>query len=363
MVSMLGPLLALGLAALPADAPAALAPVAAPADGPPLRVVTAPVEPFVLEQTDPPAGFSIDLWTEIARRLQRDFTWRRVGLDELVPLVARGEADVAIAAITMTPEREQHVDFAYPIIASGLQIMAHADHDSRLDVVLQSVPWRVLGQFVLVAFGALLVLAHVLWLIDRRSNPLFRRPYPLVIGEALWGIVLIVATGEYGDRAAPGVVKRVAVAGTWLLGMVMVAQLTATVTSSQTVARLRSSIRGPGDLHGKRVATVKGTVAEDYLRSLGQVPLAMATAGEAIERLARGEVEAVVFNAPTLRYWAKQRLSGDLEVVGPVFRPELYGIAVSAGSPLREQINAVMLAIYEDGTYEDIHSRWFAATN
>ena len=360
---MLGPLLALGLAALPAAAPAALAPVAAPADDPSLRVVTAPVEPFVLTQAEPPAGFSIDLWTEIARRLHRDFTWRRVSIDELVPLVARGEADVAIAAVTMTPERETQVDFAYPYFESGLQIMAHADRDSRLDVVLQSVPWPVLGQFVLVALVVMIVLAHVLWVIDRRNNPLLQKPYPLVIGEALWGIVLIVATGEYGDRTAPGFVKRLAVSSMWLLGMIMVAQLTATVTSSQTVARLHSSIRGPDDLHGKRVATVKGTVAEEYLASVGIKPLNCASIEEAVDRLVGGQADAIVFASPTLRYWAKKRRPDDVDVVGPVFRPERFGIAVQQGSPLRERIDEALLGMYDDGTYDEIHSRWFAATN
>ena len=30
----------------------------------PLRIVTRPVAPFVLPETDAPAGFSIDLWSE-----------------------------------------------------------------------------------------------------------------------------------------------------------------------------------------------------------------------------------------------------------------------------------------------------------
>ena len=353
---MLGPLLALGLAALLAGAPAA-------PGGEALRVATAPVEPFVFPDTEPPSGFSIELWTEIARRLQLEFTWTRVATDELVSAVQGGQADVAIAAITMTPEREQVIDFAYPIFASGLQIMARADHDSRLQVVLESVPWAVLGQFLLVAVLVLLVLAHVLWLIERRGNPVFRQDYPLAIGEAMWGIVLIIATGEYGDRMAPGLVKRLAVSSMWLLGMVLVAQLTATVTSTQTVARLRSSIRGPEDLRGKRVATVKGTVAEEYLRSEGIRAVAATSAEEAVDRLTHGEADAVVFNSPTLRYWAKKLPSDDVQVVGPLFRPEMYGIAVPQGSPLRERIDEVLLAMYDDGSYDAIHSRWFATTH
>jgi len=81
--------------------------------------------------------------------------------------------------------------------------------------------------------------------------------------------MLIIATGENGDRNASGAVKRVMVVLVWMLGVVLIAQLTATVTSSQTVQRLQSSIRGPDDLPGKTIASVPGTVAADYLAQRG----------------------------------------------------------------------------------------------
>jgi ABC-type amino acid transport substrate-binding protein len=42
-----------------------------------------------------------------------------------------------------------------------------------------------------------------------------------------------------------------------------------------------------------------------------------------------------------------------------VFRPEKYGIVVALGSPLRKRINEALLAVYQDGTYEQIHDKWF----
>jgi ABC-type amino acid transport substrate-binding protein len=54
--------------------------------------------------------------------------------------------------------------------------------------------------------------------------------------------------------------------------------------------------------------------------------------------------------------------SGDraLQVVGPILRPYKIAMAVKNGSPLRKRINEALLAIYEDGTYEDIYSKWFS---
>ena len=346
-------LLALHVAAPPEDPPA-------PARGQPLRIATASVAPFVLPDSDPPAGFSVDVWNEVARRLQIEFTWSRVPIAELIPAVQRGEADVAIAAITMTPEREQLVDFAYPYFDSGLQIMVRVGHDSRLVELLESFPWPTLGELLVVSLVIVLLLAHVLWLIERRVNPLFKKPYIRGIGEGLWGALLIVATGEHGDRETPRIVKRLAVAAMWLLGVVVLAQLTATVTSSQTVARLQSAVHGPEDLPGLKIGTVPGTVAEEYLNRKRLPHVALTSADDGLTKLMQGELQAIVFDAPTLRYWAARRGNGRLQVVGPVFQPEKYGIAVPQHSPLRERVDEALLAMYADGTYEDIHSRWFA---
>ena len=46
--------------------------------GRPLRVATRVIAPFVLPKTDPPAGFSVDLWNEVARRMRVEFTWKMV---------------------------------------------------------------------------------------------------------------------------------------------------------------------------------------------------------------------------------------------------------------------------------------------
>jgi polar amino acid transport system substrate-binding protein len=52
-----------------------------------------------------------------------------------------------------------------------------------------------------------------------------------------------------------------------------------------------------------------------------------------------------------------------LQIVGLIFRSYKIGFIVHEGSPLRKQINEALLAIYADGTYEDIYAKWFARGN
>jgi len=354
-----------GLVLLAAAASASLgagrASVEGAAPGTALRVAVKPIAPFVLKQDTALTGFSIDLWNALAQRLKVETVWVEVKtVGEQLQAVKSGKADAAIAAITITKQREEEIDFTQPYFDSGLQIMVRAGGSNRLLEALGSFPWRVAGALLVVAIAIMFVMANVLWLVERRASEHFQKGYLRGIGEGLWAAALIVATGEHGDREAPRAVKRLITFLMWLAGVVLIAQLTATVTSTQTVDRLNSNIRGPADLAGKKVATVPGTVAADYLTEHGVQYVNATSADEGYQLVLDGEVQALVFDAPTLQYWSKQRGNGRLRVVGPIFAPDKYGIAVADGSPLRKQINGALLQLYEDGAYEEIHNKWFA---
>jgi polar amino acid transport system substrate-binding protein len=352
--------LVLLVAAASASLGAARLGVEGAAQGKALRVAVKPIAPFVLKQDTALTGFSIDLWNALAQRLKVDTVWVEVKtVGEQLQAVKSGKADAAIAAITITKQREEEIDFTQPYFDSGLQIMVRAEGSNRLLEVLDSFPWRMAGALLMVAIAIMFVMANVLWLVERRASEHFRKGYLKGIGEGLWAAALIVATGEHGDREAPRAVKRLITFSMWLAGVVLIAQLTATVTSTQTVDRLNSTIRGPADLAGKKIATVPGTVAADYLTEHGVQFVNAASADDGYELVLQGEVQALVFDAPTLQYWSTRRGNGRLRVVGPIFAPDKYGIAVADGSPLRKQINGALLQMYEDGTYEEIHRKWF----
>jgi polar amino acid transport system substrate-binding protein len=331
------------------------------AQGKALRVAVKPIAPFVLKQGTELTGFSIDLWNALAQSLKVNTAWVEVTtVGDQLQAVKSGKADAAIAAITITKERENDIDFTQPYFDSGLQIMVRAQGGNHLLDVFDSIPWStiaaLLGAFIAIMF----VMANVLWIIERQTSRHFQKGYLKGTGEGLWAVALIVATGEHGDRDAPRVVKRLIVFFMWLAGVVLIAQLTATVTSTQTVDRLNSNIRGPTDLAGKKIAAVQGTVAADYLTEQGLLYMNVASAEEGSDLVLRGDVQAMVFDAPTLQYLAARRGGGVLRVVGPIFAPQKYGIAVADGSPLRKRINGALLEMYEDGRYRALYNKWFS---
>ena len=352
----------IGVTLLALFATATVAHAAAPTPSPerPLRVATGRNAPFVISEGGQLSGFSIDLWNELARRMRVEFTWIEVGLSkDLIQAVRRGDADVAISVISITDEREKLVDFAQAYFDAGLQILVPAPKEQSFLDTIRLLPWAAIAQLSGGAMLIMLVLANVLWLVERRSNPTFRKKYLPAIGEGLWGSMLIIATGEHGERDAPSVIKRLTVALMWLLGVLLIAQLTATVTSSQTVQRIQASIQGAGDLPGKTIGTRPGTTAAEYLTRRGLPYVEMTTAEDAFDKLTHGKVQAIVFDAPILQYWAAKWGPGVAQVVGPVFQLEKYGIAVAEGSALRKRIDLALAALYKDGTYEQIYAKWF----
>ena len=94
---------------------------------------------------------------------------------------------------------------------------------------------------------------------------MFPQEYLKGIWEAYWWSVVTVVTVGYGDKAPIGVAGRI-IATIWMFtGVLLVSYFTASVSSALTVQQLETSIQGLEDLNGKRVATVEGSTAAEYL--------------------------------------------------------------------------------------------------
>lgn len=65
-------------------------------------------------------GFDVDMTTYIADRLGVNVRWVEMPFANLIPALQERQVDMIIAAMYITPEREQQVDFAAPYIETGL---------------------------------------------------------------------------------------------------------------------------------------------------------------------------------------------------------------------------------------------------
>jgi polar amino acid transport system substrate-binding protein len=328
-----------------------------------LQVLTSVDEPFVIKQEDHYTGFSVDLWDALAKRLNYSYDWVEVkSIDELLQRAQAGTADAGVGKIIITSEREKMVDFSAPYDVTGLRIMIGEDHRSFFAKLTTAIfrpgLLQLFGFFLL----ALLVIAHIIWLLERKNNDAIRLAYLPGLWDSLWYALSTLAALTYVTEdkpKSPG--KQIIVMMMFVMGIILVTLFTAAITAELTVQELGVNINGPADLPGKKVATIQHSVAAKYLDQQGILYESVKTIDEAATLLEQGDVEAVVYDAPVLEYYAAHHGNGKVTVVGPPFNVIFYGIALPTGSPLRKSINEELMGMKEDGMYDLIYRKWFGA--
>jgi len=74
-------------------------------------------------------GFDIDFIEAIAREAGFEYTLEPMAFDGLIPALQADKIDIAIAGMTIKPEREEVVDFAQPYYDAGLHLLVRADEE------------------------------------------------------------------------------------------------------------------------------------------------------------------------------------------------------------------------------------------
>lgn len=339
-------------------APAALAQTA-PVE---LHVATRVLPPMVIERGAGLDGFSVDLWNALAVRLGVQTLWHVApDVRGLLDLVRNGAADIGISAISITAAREAEFDFSQPMLNAGLEIMVRGSGPETTSAAVMRLIREVFSPAGLlwIAIGLLLVLvpAHLVWLFER-NDPESTIPSPYIPGifhATFWSASTLAAAGEMPHQWLARILAVI-----WIFaGVNVLAFYTANLAATLTVQQVLGDIARPEDLRGRLVATTAGSTAAAALHDLRADVDEVTRIEDAFDKLLAGDVEAVVFDAPVLRYFAANDGRHDVHIVGDVFHAEDYGIAFPLNSPWRKRVNGALLQIREDGTYQRLYEKWF----
>ena len=334
-----------------------------PSDGA-VRALAVVTPPFVVQEGDRLTGFSVDLWNEIATRLNLQTEFKILsGVDGYYPAMKAKTAEMVVSGIYYTKERDMEFDFSYPILESGLQVMVRDD-----GVGLPMNPFRSVADllfskaalvWLLVALLIAVIPAHVIWWLDRGNaegaSPQ-RSYFPGILDAFTWSTSALVnqvmCLPQHWLARVIGIL--------WLFaGVVFVALYTAELTATLTVQQIRSTIRGPEDLPGRKVATLAQSTSEAYLKSLGAQVMAFPNTGEMCQALLDKKADAVLMSAALLRYWTAHEGKGRAILVGEEFNRQNIGYVFQLGDPLRKKVGITLLALREDGTYDRVYAKWF----
>ncbi len=339
---------------------------AAPSPAPPpprvVSISTYDIEPFVMTEDGVKSGFTIDLLNAIAKRTGWTYDYvEGTTVKGILDDVTARRADAAAAAISITSDRAEVVDFSQPILNAGLQIVVPAGAIERsqpgLSDFLKLLFSTTMAVWLLAALALTVIPAHIIWLLERRhaDSMVSRSYFPGIFQAFGWGLGMLAAAPD----DAPRHWQTRTLAVLWaFVSIIFVAYYTATLTANLTVEKFDSQIGSPTDLVGRSVCAKANTTAASYLTEIGVGFTGVSQLQECYSGLTTGRYDAVVADAPVLQYYVANDGAGVAEIASSIFHFEDYGIAFPLGSDLRKQVDDALLSIRESGDYDLIKAKW-----
>ncbi len=305
-------------------------------------------------------GVSIDLWREIADTLELDYDFREMKLEEILQSMRDGTSDVAVAGLTVTNTRERDMDFTHSFYTSGLSIAVSPEGSSSpFGVIFRVlVSWKFL-QIIVGLVVVLMVFGILIWVFERRKNKdHFGGSAVKGLGAGFWWSAVTMTTVGYGDKAPATFFGRLLAIFWMFASLFMVSFFTASVASLLLVDQLQSKVSGLKDLPHVRVGTLVDSTSETFLKRQKIRCRKFDTVVDALTALRDDELDAVVYDAPMLRYVIQSDFRNDLAVLEIRFETQNYSIALPTNSDLRESVNQTMLDITAEPEWQNTLHRY-----
>ncbi|KAI4812215.1 hypothetical protein KUCAC02_023621, partial [Chaenocephalus aceratus] len=328
-----------------------------------LKIVTLLEEPFVmvgeniLGQPKRYKGFSIDVLDTLAKVLGFKYDIYQVGDWE--------KADLAISAITITPERESVVDFSKRYLDYSVGILMRKSEE-KINIFSLLAPFD-LAVWACIA-AAIPVVGIMIFLLRRIQavrcqNTAGGPPQPSVstsLQSAIW-IVYGAFVQQGSDSILGSVALRIVMGSWWLFTLIVCSSYTANLAAYLTVSRMDNAVRSFQDL-SKQVDLVYGTVRDsavyEYFQAKGTNPMeqdstfaelwktinknnafenSVSSPSEGIKR-AKEESYAFLWDMAVVEYAALTDDDCTLTVAGNSMSTRGYGMALQHGKSLQRPL-------------------------
>ncbi|KAG9275976.1 glutamate receptor ionotropic, kainate 5 [Astyanax mexicanus] len=347
-----------------------------------------------LEGNDQYEGFCVDMLKELSDILK--FTFRIKLVDDglygapepngswtgMVGELINRKADLAVAAFTITSEREKVIDFSKPFMTLGISILYRVHigrkpgYFSFLDPFSPAV-WL----FMLLAY---LAVSCVLFLAARLSPYEWYNPHPCLrerrdmlenqytLGNSLW--FPVGGFMQQGSEIMPKALSTRCVSGVWwAFTLIIISSYTANLAAFLTVQRMEAPIESPDDLadqtniqygtiHGGSTMTFfMNSRYQTYQRMWNymyskQPSVFVKSTEEGIARVVNSKY-AFLLESTMNEY--HRSLNCNLTQIGGLLDTKGYGIGMPLGSPFRDEISLAVLQLQENNRLEILKRRWW----
>ncbi|XP_038164653.1 glutamate receptor ionotropic, delta-1-like isoform X3 [Cyprinodon tularosa] len=376
-----------------------------------VKVVTLLEDPFVmvaeniLGQPKRYKGFSIDVLDALAKILGFKYEIYQVADSKYGSQLPNGSwngmigdlinkrADLAVSAITITPERENVVDFSKRYLDYSVGILLRKPEE-KINIFSLFAPFD-LAVWACIA-AAIPVVGVLIFLLNRlqalRSSSSQNAPPGHLTNEvgsgtlhsAIW-IVYGAFVQQGGDSVVGSVALRIVMGSWWLFTLIVCSSYTANLAAYLTVSRMDHAIRSFQDL-ARQIEVDYGTVRDsavyDYFRNKGTNPLeqdstyaelwrtiskndgldySVSSPSEGI-RKAKKSPYAFLWDMAVLEYAALTDDDCAVTVSGNSMSSKGYGIAMQHGSPYRDLFSQKILELQERGDLDIMKQKWWPRT-
>lgn len=322
-----------------------------------LRVAVHQISPLVIKSGNTYSGFDIETVENVAEQMGATVEYIHAEhFVDLFKLIDNGEADIGMGGVTINYNREVDYDFPHPYKKSGMGILIRDEGESDIMGALAIV---FNGSFkkIWVAFLLMVILAaHIVWFTERGS-PAFNDKYIIGIWEGLWYSIVTVTTVGYGDKVPQKALSKFVAVFVMLIGIGVAGIAMSQLSAVMNVQMVKYTINSPKDLKGKKVAVVTLTTSESAVDKYHGTKVNARNIDEAVLMLEAKRVDAVVFDAPTLQYYAMN--NEHLTTVGGIFDIQDYGILLPKNSKYKEQISLNILNLKSTDKYDKMLTKWF----
>ncbi|XP_047363582.1 glutamate receptor ionotropic, kainate 2 isoform X10 [Vespa velutina] len=341
-------------------------------------------------------GYSVDLIYEISRILGFNYTFRLVPdgrygsynkqtkeWDGMMKELLDQKADLAIADLTITYDREQAVDFTMPFMNLGISILYRKPIKQPPNLFSFLSPLS-LDVWIYMA-TAYLGVSVLLFILARFSPYEWENPHPcngqsevleneFTLMNSLW--FTIGSLMQQGSDIAPKAVSTRMVAGMWwFFTLIMISSYTANLAAFLTVERMDSPIESAEDLAkqtkikygalkgGSTAAFFRDSNFSTYQRMWSFMDSAKPTVFtssnvEGVDRVIKGKGSyAFLMESTSIEYVIERNC--DLTQVGGLLDSKGYGIAMPPNSPYRTAISGAILKLQEEGKLHLLKTRWW----
>ena len=334
-----------------------------PTAGQELRIGVSGSPPFVMEKDGVLSGISIEIWKDVAERLEKPYKFViQPNTNANIKAVADSSIDLAIGPISITPTRlaNPKIDFTQPYYHGYEGLLIPQKSPGLIARLRPFIGWAALSS-VGILISLLFIFGNLIWLAERRKNTeQFPREYLHGIGNGMWFGLVTLTTVGYGDRAPLSRSGRI-IAGIWMvISLVAVSSITAGLASAFTLSLAEiapSAIRKKDDLRGKEIAVVEGTTSLRWGKLYEINAFLTKDLNGAIKILNQGKVEGIIFDEAPLRHYLKQNKKSKLKLANFPLAIQTYGFVIPMGSPLRNQLNIELLDMERSGVTERIKTK------